>query len=120
MGYDPEEIEQKAIGAIEEHDLYFITDIIPFLPCSRATFYNLGLDKVDNIKEALEKNKINAKIDLRKKWLQSDNATMQMGIMKLLSSDEELKKLAMEYKEHSGKVNFEKIEVEIVNPKDKG
>ena len=93
MAYDTENLKKQSLEAIEEHSLYFISDVIACLPCSKQTFYDHGLDKIDDIKKALDKNKIVAKIELRKKWLKSDNATMQMGIMKLLSEDEELKKL---------------------------
>jgi len=116
MAYDTENLKEQSLEAIEEHSLYFISDVIACLPCSKQTFYDHGLDEIDDIKKALDKNKIEAKIELRKKWLRSDNATMQMGIMKLLSEDEELKKLAMEYKEHGGEVKLPSLKVEVVKP----
>ena len=104
MAYETEDLKQQALKAIKEDDLYFISDVVACLPCSSSTFYGHELEKSEDIKNALEKNRINAKIEMRKKWLKSDNATMQMGLMKLLSEDEELRKLAMEYREHSGEV----------------
>ena len=32
-------------------NILFITDLVAFLPISRATFYNYGLDKLDILKE---------------------------------------------------------------------
>lgn len=114
--YNVEDLKEQSIKAIEEHDLYFISDVIACLPCSSATFYLHELEKSEDIKKALEANRINAKIEMRKKWLKSDNATMQMGLMKLLSEDEELRKLAMEYREHSGEIKLPSLKVEIVKP----
>jgi hypothetical protein len=72
------------------------------LPCCRATFYNLGLDKLDTIKDALEQNKIETKNSMRAKWYKSDNATLQIALMKLISSDEERRKMSQNYNEITG------------------
>jgi hypothetical protein len=116
MAYETEDLKQQAISAIIENDLYFVSDVIAMLPCSKQTFYDHKLDQLDDIKKALEANRINAKIEMRKKWLKSDNATMQMGLMKLLSEDEELRKLAMEYREHGGEIKLPTLKVEYVKP----
>ena len=116
MAYETEDLLKQSLEAIKEHGLYFISDVIACIPCSKQTFYDHGLDQLDDIKKALESNRINAKIEMRKKWLQSDNATMQMGLMKILSEDEELRKLAMNYNEHSGEIKLPKLEVELVKP----
>ena len=116
MAYDTKELIDQALKAIKEHDLYFISDVVACLPCSSSTFYDHELEKSEDIKKALEANRINAKVEMRKKWLKSDNATMQMGLMKLLSDDEELRKLAMEYREHSGEVAIQKIQRTIIDP----
>lgn len=106
MGYDTGDLLKQSLKAIQEHELYFISDVIACLPCSSSTFYLHELEKSEDIKKALEKNRIFAKLEMRKKWLKSDNATMQMGLMKILSEDEELRKLAMEYREHSGGIKL--------------
>ena len=36
-----------------------------------------------------------------KKWFDSNNATLQIGLMKLLGSDEERKKLSSSYLDHT-------------------
>ena len=116
MAYETEDLKQQALKAIEEHDLYFSSDVIAMLPCSNRAYYDHKLHECNDIKKALESNRINAKIEMRKKWLKSDNATMQMGLMKLLSEDEELRKLAMEYREHSGEIKLPQLSVQIVKP----
>jgi hypothetical protein len=99
MAYDTKELEKKAIEAIAKHRLFFISDVAPMIGISRQTFYDHGLDKLDDIKEALTKNRIEVKSSLRSKWYQSENPTLQLALMKLISTDEELKKLAMQYTE---------------------
>lgn len=94
MAYDKQELEEKAIKAIEENELVFIEDVISFMPCGRSTFYNYELDELEDIKERLEKNKINLKRTLRNKWLMSDSPVLQIALYKLLGSDEERKKLS--------------------------
>jgi len=61
MAYNPKELEKKALEAIEKNKLFFIDDVIAYLPCSRATFYNLELEKLDTIKDALTKVKTEIK-----------------------------------------------------------
>jgi hypothetical protein len=108
MAFDTESLTRQSIEVIKEHNLYFIQDVVSYLPCSRQTFYAHGLDKVDTINELLEQNKIFTKVKLRKKWEDSDNATLQMGLMKLLCTEEERQRLAMEYKkeEHTGELTI--------------
>jgi hypothetical protein len=99
MAYNPKELETKALEAIEKNKLFFIDDVIAYLPCSRATFYNLELEKLDTIKDALTKVKTEIKVSMRSKWYKSENPTLQMGLMKLIASPDELKQLAMTHVE---------------------
>jgi hypothetical protein len=99
MAYNPKELEKKALEAIEKNKLFFIDDVIAYLPCSRATFYNLELEKLDTIKDSLTKVKTEIKVSMRSKWYKSENPTLQMGLMKLIASPDELKQLAMTHVE---------------------
>jgi hypothetical protein len=99
MAYNPKELEKKALEAIEKNKLFFIDDVIAYLPCSRATFYNLELEKLDTIKDALTKVKTEIKVSMRSKWYKSENPTLQMGLMKLIASPDELKQLSMTHVE---------------------
>ena len=100
MAYDKEKLYQQAIKAIGDNNLFFIEDIITMLPCAKATFYEYfpaGSDELNNIKEMIEMNKVAQKVKMRKKWGDSDNATLQMALMKLISTDDERKRLAVSY-----------------------
>jgi len=94
MAYNTDRLKELAIEAIRTHRLFFIEDVVAYLPCSKQTYYDHGLDEIDDIKELLEKNKIEVKVSMRSKWYKSDNPTLQMGLMKLLSNDTEFKRLA--------------------------
>ena len=97
MAYNTEELIKQSLEAIEKHKLFFIDDVVSYLPCSRSTFYERKLDKSDIIKEALTKVKTDIKVSMRSKWYKSENATLQMGLMKLISNDEERKRLSQTY-----------------------
>ena len=73
---------------------------------SDDTYYRLfpiGSDESDNIKQLLQKNKIQLKVALRKKWLESDNATTQLALYKLCSTEAEHRLLQQNYSEVTGK-----------------
>jgi len=93
MSYDTNELEQEALDAIDKYKLFFIEDVVAYVSCSRATFYNHGLDKLDTIKDALSKNKINIKVSMRNKWYQSESATLQVALMKMIATDDEAHRL---------------------------
>lgn len=89
MAYKKGELESKALKIIKDNNLIFIQDVIDFLPCSPATFYNHELEKLESIKKLLETNKVTMKVGLRRKWYESDNPTTQIALYKLLATDEE-------------------------------
>lgn len=93
MAYDKQELIDKALEVIEKHNLFFITDVIALMPCSSATFYNHELEKLEEIKSAIEKNRVSTKINMRNKWYKSDHPTLQVALMKMISTDEEAHRL---------------------------
>jgi len=96
MAYNKQELYNQAIEEIQKHKLYFIEDIVAYLPCGRTFFYDEILsdsDKSDIIKKELENNRIATKIKLRKKWEDSQSAPLQIGLMKLLGTEEEVERL---------------------------
>lgn len=106
MAYKTAELEKKALKAIEENKcLFFINDLIAFLPCSQSTFYDHKLEESESIKEALEQNKINAKVGLRNKWYESDNATTQIALYKLIGTDAEVDRITSQRIDHTNNGN---------------
>ena len=94
MAYKTEELEKQALEAIEKYKLFFIEDVVSYLPCTKPTFYEHKLNELDSIKDALTKVKTGLKVSMRSKWYKSENATLQMGLMKLIGTDEEYHRLA--------------------------
>lgn len=97
MAYDRKKLEQQALEAIKQHNLTFITDVVAYIPITRATYYDMGFDKSDTLKDAIEENKLKTKNNLKAKWYKSQNATLQLALYKLISSDDERKKLSQAY-----------------------
>lgn len=80
---------KQCLKIIEEANILFITDLIAFLPISRATFYNYGLDKLDILKDAINKQRIITKQGLRAKWFQSKSPALQIALYKMIATKEE-------------------------------
>lgn len=102
MAYKTEDLFNTAIEQIKKHKLFFIEDIIAFLPCRKSTFYDHFPNDSDYYKkmfEELEKNRIELKVSMRSKWYKSNAPALQMALMKLIATPEELKKLSMQHSE---------------------
>lgn len=115
------DLKVRALEAIQENNLMFFDEIQHYVKECRATLYNKGLDKIDEIKEALDSNKVSTKVKMRKKWYNSDNATLQVALMKLICSDDEAHRLngsRTESKIDFDKEDLKKLSVEFINGKD--
>jgi hypothetical protein len=97
MAYDKQKIFEQAKEMIVKHKLFFIDDICAFLPISRATFYDWEFDKLDELKDLLNQNRTELKVSMRSKWYKSNAPALQMALMKLIATPEELKKLSMQF-----------------------
>jgi hypothetical protein len=100
MAYDKAKIFEQAKEVIVKHKLFFIDDIVAFLPISKQTFYDffpVESDKLDELKELLNQNRTELKVSMRSKWYKSNAPALQMALMKLIASPEELRKLSMVY-----------------------
>ena len=97
MGFKSKDLLAKSLKAIKEKKLFFIEDVVTFLPCTRMTFYNhfpVDSPEMQEIKDALEENRVMIKTSMRNKWYNSNNPTLQIALMKLICSDEERKKIS--------------------------
>jgi hypothetical protein len=102
MAYDKTKIFEQAKEAIVKHKLFFVEDIVAFLPISKQTFYDyypINSDELDTLKTLLETNRTTLKVSMRSKWFMSNAPALQMALMKLISTPEELKKLSMTFVE---------------------
>jgi len=104
MAYDRIKIFEQAKEMIVKHKLFFVEDIVAFLPIAKKTFYEyypVDSNECNELKELLEVNRVTLKVSMRSKWYTSNAPALQMALMKLIATPEELKKLAMTYTDHT-------------------
>ena len=108
MAYNQKKIYKQAKEAIEKNNLFFIEDVVAFIPCSRSTFYDYfpnGSDELDALKERLEQNKIKTKSSIRAKLYKSEKAAELLALYRLICTPEEHRLLNQQYieqkQEHS-------------------
>jgi hypothetical protein len=104
MAYDRNKIYEQSKEAVNKHKLFFVEDIVAFLPCDKTTFYKFfppESKELNQLKEMLETNRVELKVSLRSKWYKSNAPALQMALMKLICTDDERKKLSMSYNQDS-------------------
>jgi hypothetical protein len=100
MAYDKEEIFKQACEAIEKNNLFFVEDIVAWLPISKATLYEffpLESDELNNLKNLLNINKTKTKSAIRAKLFKSDKAGELLALYRLICDNEERQKLNQQY-----------------------
>lgn len=110
MAYDKKKIFSQAKEAIKKYKLFFIEDVVAWLPVSRSTFWDWFPDKsdeMDTLKELLDKNKVEVKSALRSKWFKGNNPLTQMALYKLIGTEEEYHRIASTKTENKN-INIEK------------
>jgi len=106
MAYDKNDILEKAKQAIKDNSLYFIEDVVAFLPIVKTTFYEffpIESDEMNDIKELLDDNKISMKVKLRRKLSEGDKAAEILALYKLIATDDERRALSMQHIDHTTK-----------------
>jgi len=111
MAYNKEQIFESAKEIAVTNNCLFIEELVSYLPISKATFYLFfpdGSDELDEIKGLVNTNKEQKKSAMYRKWFESDNATLQISLMKLISTEEQAHRLngSSTKVEHSGSVNI--------------
>jgi hypothetical protein len=100
MAYDKKKIFEQAKEMIVKHKLFFIEDIVAFIPISKPTFYEyfpIESNEVNELKELLHLNRTELKVSMRSKWYKSNAPALQMALMKLIANEDELRKLSISY-----------------------
>ena len=96
MAFDKKKIYEQGLSLAKEKKCFSVLDVHTLLPCSESTFYAFfpdGSEELENIKEVINKNRVEIKTAMRSKWFKSDNATLQVALMKLICTDEEAHRL---------------------------
>lgn len=113
MAYNTDELYKDALSLIEKENLFFVEDVVAYLGIAKPTFYEhfkVDSNEMNDIKEKLNKNRSVTKVKLRKNWVESENASLQIGLYKLIGSEDERKKLNSSYidqkTEHKGGIKI--------------
>jgi hypothetical protein len=118
MAYDRTKIFEQAKEVIVKHKLFFIEDIVAFLPIAKKTFYEyfpVDSNESNELKGLLETNRTTLKVSMRSKWYTSNAPALQMALMKLIATPDELRKLSMTHNaiEEVEKPIFKEIDLDV-------
>jgi len=103
MRYDKNKLYGQAVTAIKENNLFFIDDIVAWLPVSKETLYKyfpVDSDKMDTLKRMLNENKVRTKSAIRAKLFKGQKAAELLALYRLICTPEERKALNQQYIEH--------------------
>lgn len=98
MAYNTATLKKQALAAIEKHKLFFIEDVVAFLPCGKTAFYEHFANETNDrkeIDELLERNRIEVKTSMRSKWYKSDAPALQLSLYKIIATQDERNALSM-------------------------
>lgn len=100
MAYKTEELFEQAKKYINKHELYFIDDVVAYLPCAVSTFYEHFPKESELYKEILlliNDNKVKTKEKIRRKLLEGSKASELLAVYRLVCSPEERQMLNQNY-----------------------
>ena len=86
-----------------------------YLDLKPSQFYNLELQKSESVKDAIHRNKSKGASYLLNKFIASDNPTLQISAFKIICSDEQRKKLSMQFVESENKHEIKEFTVRVID-----
>ena len=102
--YNRQKIYQQAKEAVTKNNLFFIEDVVAFIPCDKTTFYRFfppDCNEYNDIKELLEQNKIKTKSAIRAKLFKGEKAAELLALYRLICTPEERQNLNQSYIDHT-------------------
>jgi len=118
MAYDKGKIFEQAKEEIKKNNLFFIEDIVAFIPCDKTTFYRFfptDCNEYNTLKEMLELNKIKTKSAIRAKLYKGEKAAELLALYRLICTNEERQMLNQNYIDITSKGGELKSPTYIVN-----
>jgi len=106
MAYDRIKIFEQAKEAIKANNLFFIEDIVAWLPCGKSCFYEMfpaESEEMNSLKAQLEINKVKTKSAIRAKLFKGDKAAELLSLYRLICTNEERQMLNQQYIDHTSK-----------------
>ena len=114
MAYDKKKIYKQCVEAITKNKLFFIEDIVAFIPCNKDTFYRFfptESEEYDTLKGMLDENKVIVKSGIRSKLFKGSKASELVPLYRLICTDEERRALSTQHLDHTTK--GEKIDAKV-------
>jgi len=114
MRYNKKKLYNQAKEAIEKNNLFFIEDIVAWLPCDKTTFYRyfpVESNENNNLKRLLDINKTKTKSAIRAKLFKSEKAGELLALYRLICDNKERQNLNQQYIDHT--TQGEKIQINI-------
>jgi hypothetical protein len=102
MAYKTKELFEKAIEAIKERKLFWIEQVVVYLPCVKSVFYDHfpnDSNESNALKTLLEDNRIKVCQAQNNKWFNSEQGALQIAFRKIVGTDEERRKLSQTYQD---------------------
>ncbi len=87
-------LEQICLEQISQNNITFLDEIFTFVEIMPSEFFEYKLNESEAIKDAIEINRAKLKRDLRFKWFESTNATLNAALYKLVCTEEEKRALS--------------------------
>lgn len=87
-------LEKECLEIIIEHNIIFIDEIFIFTEITPSLFEKFELNNSPILKDAIDINRAKLKRELRLKWLESQNATLNSALYKLICSEHEKRALS--------------------------
>lgn len=100
MAYSKKELVERSLELIKKYKLYTHDAVVGLLGISKETYYKYKLNQDVAIRESMWRQKETLKAALRKKWFESDNATVQVALYKLLGTEDECHRLNGSKQQH--------------------
>lgn len=97
MAFNKSKIYKLAIKTIQENECLDIRELIALLPCQTTCFYSFfpaDSKESETFKELINTNKVKACGGLKRKWIKSENATLQIAAYKLMGDEDEVHRLS--------------------------
>jgi len=87
-------LEKECLGLVIQNSIVFLDEIFIYSEVLPSIFFEMKLNESQKIKDAIDVNRAKLKRDLRVKWFDSTNATLNAALYKLVCTDEEKRALS--------------------------
>ncbi len=87
-------LEKVCLDLVIQNSIVFLDEIFIYSEVLPSVFFEMKLNESTKIKDAIDINRAKLKRDLRLKWFDSTNATLNAALYKLVCTDDEKRSLS--------------------------